>query len=1005
MCKVGGPRCSGSHTPSARQRAKRKANKAYRRALADTIEEKTGDAELAKRVRQANMTDLHEVAMLAGVNEAAIAERCGTATYTGNDGETVTVDVQAPGQTRRTAANDESKQLFAEVYAATAKRGPHDDGTELERALLAGDRERVDEINGEVEEINDWVYQTYSDRDAVRGMTDEELVALNEESNQRLRDAARLAGGGALGNNERSDLGRAESELAERGLRSDGTKFGFDPNTTVRVLEKKDDESDEYTTARRMAERFNDADWAATDVDNIRNQAMFAELADRATDPDARAAYLEMAERMEKSAAINRSKYRFSDDEFNTITAAGFVRAGINEGRSDKALSDMYDELAGLRHNNESPLESAMLDEARRELALELDSRGVDYGHHMHDEMEQVRKQYDGNPEELSDAELRDVMERMTQERAEAYSRSDSPQVRAEADALAGPIANEYAKRVAVMDDLSNVPAYMWPEDTEGKTLPDTDELRENAEFFYGLRGASKAETAGLADTSEYSSPILAGIDPTGTAVYRDSGALYHLAQPSRDEMPNDDHRRAYNSMRLAEAKSSGQGHDVNISDTTDAAVFAQAAEAFDNLDTANNGRLGGAPLEAANATKFLKEHPVSDDQKFTDDDMHVLADRARAASLAEQNASLVGDGAVGDAARDYGEYKATQERKRLAKALDDQLRRGGTYAGFVDEHGMTYEKAFAILEDHNNAVHGNTTNVAGRTQRIKDELAAAAREGREPKYRNIAKELKAPANTDADLAKARELASNVELRFGTEDYAYGDGRIFAPKTRTRASWSKSGTSGSLDDVVNRDNPLAPTDGVTFTSKADADIAAAYVRHQASPAIVKAISRDVDMVRADNTYAEVRVPKGRVSDEARNRMLASVESGALDSYEYGDGAMRGITRNAAGVYDAATAAKNYPVIYSHVMSHIGSEHEYEMEHAAALGDSERADYDELARTRSAYVTRLSELYDRAEAGDNDAALELVDTAAVAFDDDESFLRTRQYVDPDQGSLF
>ena len=147
------------------------------------------------------------------------------------------------------------------------------------------------------------------------------------------------------------------------------------------------------------------------------------------------------------------------------------------------------------------------------------------------------------------------------------------------------------------------------------------------------------------------------------------------------------------------------------------------------------------------------------------------------------------------------------------------------------------------------------------------------------------------------------------------------------------------------------------------------------------------------------------MPKGRVSDEARNRMLASVESGALDSYEYGDGAMRGITRNAAGAYDAATAAKNYPVIYSHVMSHIGSEHEYEMEHAAALGDSERADYDELARTRSAYVTRLSELYDRAEAGDNDAALELVDTAAVAFDDDESFLRTRQHVDPDQGSLF
>ena len=121
MCKVGGPRCDGSHTPSSTQRAKRKANKAYRRALADEIEEKTGDADLAKRVRQANMTDLHEVAMLAGINEASIAKRCGTATYTAPDGETVTVDVTAPGQTRRTDADAESKQLFDDVFVAASK--------------------------------------------------------------------------------------------------------------------------------------------------------------------------------------------------------------------------------------------------------------------------------------------------------------------------------------------------------------------------------------------------------------------------------------------------------------------------------------------------------------------------------------------------------------------------------------------------------------------------------------------------------------------------------------------------------------------------------------------------------------------------------------------------------------------------------------------------------------------------------------------------------------------
>lgn len=1006
MCKVGGPRCNGSHKPSSTQRAKRKANKKYRRVLADTIGEMTGDPDLAKRVRQANMTDLHEIAALAGISEDVVAATCLTESYTTPDGEKTVVKVEAPGQTRRTEASDESKQLFADVFAATSKRDENDEGTELDRALLAGDRERADEINGEVEDISDWIYQTYSDRDAVRGMTDDELIALTEESNQHLRNAARLAGPEALGHHERSDLGRAESELAERGLRFDGTKYSFDPAVNVHVLEEKDDESDEYTKARRMTEQFNDTAWVSIDEDYIRNQAMFTELASRASDPDARAAYLEMAERMEKSAAINRTKYRFSNDEFNAITTAGYVRAGIAEGRSDKALADMYDELAGLRRNNESFMEEATLNEARSELASELDSRGVVSDRLALDELEAFRKRsMPDNPEELSDAELRDVMERMTQERAEAYARTDSADVRAEADALAGPIAEEYAKRVSTMDDLTNVPAYMWPEDTEGKTLPSHDDLRTNAQFYYGLRDASPSESAGLADTDyDVNAASFVGLDPAGKAVYRDGSALYRMAQPSADDIPNDAHRRDYNTMRLMNAHIGRvRGTTAELDDTSDAKAFSAAATAYDALGDTDNGRLGGSPAWASQAKQFLDSHPVREDTtRFDDDEMHVLADRARAATVAEEHALGLGkDGVDGRMLETYAAHKASQERMRLAKALDTQLRRGGTYGGFVDEHGMTYEKAFKVVEDHESkAVSGGR-----RAWKVKEELAAAAREGREPKFRTIDNAMKPSAAATADYEKAREIVDLVERGFGTEDYDLFDDRMFSDNPRTAATWTQAGTSERLDDIIDREDTMYPTHGVTFKSKADADVAAAYVRHQSAGTIAKTIAGDTEMVRADGTYSEAYVPKGRVSDEAVSNMLTAVEEGVLDSYEHGDDAMRGITRNASGKHDAKVAARNYQAVYAHAVSHIGSNHQYESEDMGLLADDERAEFDDVARTRAAYVERLGVLYDRAEEGDMDAAEELVETAAASYADDESFMRTRQYVDPDQESLF
>lgn len=1009
MCKVGGPRCDGSHTPSARQRAKRKANKAYRRALADTIEQKTGDADLAKRVRQANMTDLHEVAVIAGINEADVAHRCGTASYTTPDGETVTVDVAAPGQTRRTDADADSKQLFEDVFAATTQRSERHDGNLRQKAVLNGDRERIEEIDAEVNETREWIHDTYADRGAVMDLSDEELVELAANSSRHLNTTASLAGDDALSPQDRMEAGGAAEELARRGLKRNGTPYTFDNSKALEPLPEKDDENPEYAKARRLSEQFNRGEGLATDEDYIRNRAMFEELARRCADDEAREKYYEMAQRMDQRAAVNSSDLRFNDMEVSALCVEGWVNAAVTEGRSDEAMHDLYNEVSWHREGNPGDFEDMVLAEAQRTAGAYLDKYGITNDEFARNEMETDRRlSLRNDPQQLSDSELRDAMEHMTNARGDAYRRSDNPEVRAEADALAAPLAAEYARRVENMDDLSNVPAYMWPENTDGKTLPSEDELINNAEFYYGLRDVSRTERRALADDSDNTGPVLAGMAPDGAAVYRDAGALYRLGQPRLQDIPDEKYRREYNDMRLYQARSLAAAGTVDMSDTSDAEAFVRAKNTYDTLGEVDNGRLGGAPARAAQAKQFLDTHSVVDGQKFTDDDMHLLADRVRAATAAEEYGRTPPGGDVdGHMFDNYAAYKASQERARFAEALDTQLRRGGTYNGFVEAHGMSYTDAFKIVENHDSKAitTGGATVGDNRMRTIKDEFAAAAREGREPKYRTISKALKAPSQVSKDMDTARKIVDNVERGFGTEDYGYGDDGFFSKKHRTPATWSESSTSGSVNGVINRDDDMAPLNGITLTSSADADVAAAYVRHQSAGKIAQAIAGDTDTVRGDGTYSEARVPRGRVSDEARSKMLTSVEKGVLDSYEHGDGAMRGITRNASGKHDAKVAARNYAAVYAHVVSHIGAEHEYEAEAVGSMSPSERAEFDEVARIRATYIERLGVLYDRAEEGDKDAAEELVDTAAAAYADDESFLVTRQYVDPDQESLF
>lgn len=149
MCKVGGPRCSGSHTPSATQRARRKANNAYRNAVADAVLNTTGDDDLAARVKHASMTDLHDIVTAGGYDAEAIAKKCGTATYTSPDGETATVDVVPAGNTRRTPVSDETKALLEDIDDAVAAipSGSYRD------AVLRGDRDKADELRSEADQI------------------------------------------------------------------------------------------------------------------------------------------------------------------------------------------------------------------------------------------------------------------------------------------------------------------------------------------------------------------------------------------------------------------------------------------------------------------------------------------------------------------------------------------------------------------------------------------------------------------------------------------------------------------------------------------------------------------------------------------------------------------------------------------------------------------------------------------------------------------------------------
>lgn len=215
MCVAGGRRCPGSGTPSAKQRAKRKANTAYRKAVAAAIEEQTGNKELAQRVKSASLTDVADVVTAAGLNGEAIAKKCGTATYKDKDGHLTTVDVEPAGTTRRTPVTDDTKALLADVYDETGvyEPGPFAD------AVIAGDRAAQ-------EQLREGVDKHVASR--LELFDEEDLSRLSQERLERRLD--QLA---ALDNYSQKNAGRSldpdtESKVAELAERYENALNGQD---------------------------------------------------------------------------------------------------------------------------------------------------------------------------------------------------------------------------------------------------------------------------------------------------------------------------------------------------------------------------------------------------------------------------------------------------------------------------------------------------------------------------------------------------------------------------------------------------------------------------------------------------------------------------------------------------------------------------------------------------------------------------------------------------------
>lgn len=850
MCKVGGPRCNGSHTPSAKQRAKRKANKAYRKALAETIAEQTGDDDLARAVAHARMTDLHEVALLAGIDQDAVARRAGSATYTSPDGETVTVDAEPTGKSRKTDADSKSRLLFGDVRAAYRD----DDVTPWEQAVLDGDRDELKDLESQAQE-------SYADMankipDNIEDMDFEDLKKLHSELYK---------------DNERAQ------ELS--------------PHTNPEV------------------------DKALADM------------------------YSEIERRADNKA---KDKAMGTDGDPNALP--------WSDSLDEHVVSDVY---------------------AARDMRDGL-----------------------GDLDKAATADLVAAMQATSAARRGVYADTAAEESRDFVNALGGDVAQELTRRAETADDLTGFPAYTWPEDTTGKTLPDNAELADNAEYYYGLTPVAESEYSGIYGTSANDSDEVdfKGMSPAGQAVYRSGSTLAFVDVPGEDT--DDVSRSLYTKYWADQAEDFNDAGAIELGDTSTAQYFGEASdELTDAINDAD--RTGFNPLsrdmvkdlnDARNDALYTASEDTSDERievlSRVADGYEELVDNYRDIPRGEGR-SRNDDEAYLDALRSVTESRSRDARRELGRTLDARAAAEG------DNHAMSYSEALRIAHAgaYNRAPNTKKADLA--TTAVVNELDLAAATGREPDWGVIASELQGYQDEKEKLEyKAQRLLSGAERKYGG-DYLY----ITHDK---RTSWQAGGpTAERLSELVDTPKGTSAPSISFLTTKADADIAAAYFRSQGTRQVDERIEAVHPHIKDDGTYSSVRV--SQVSDEARAAFLDHVAEGTIGTWDK-DGSARGVVRNAADEDSMELAAQNYKVVYATAMNDLIGVEDIDERNPSA------EDHEILEREQ-AYRHRLNELYDAAKSGDEDAKMELVNTAAASYAEDSGTLITRQYVDPDQGSLF
>ena len=337
MCIAGGRRCPGSGTPSARQRAKRKANQAYRKAVANEIEKTTGDTDLARKVRNLPMTDVADVVTAARLDAAAIAKSAGQASYTDKDGHITTVDVKPAGTTWRTPISKEAKAVLAEV---DDKVGAFEEGTAFHAAVVSGDRARQDELRSEAAEDINAAAEEY-DNTSLPGLKDHELDEAIEKY-QKLVDEAYAC------TDDRVVQAKAEEMLRVSKGEETRRKAAFHGHPIDDLTPSTDDsEQENSTTPRTLEEKY-------ADSSKLNRASLLNEWAKDNTDHPAASVIAGQFDDKELSAAAKWARGVFDEDKPEASELDKGIARTVFAKEDDKFLREHRRDVMGKKYSDDT---------------------------------------------------------------------------------------------------------------------------------------------------------------------------------------------------------------------------------------------------------------------------------------------------------------------------------------------------------------------------------------------------------------------------------------------------------------------------------------------------------------------------------------------------------------------------------------------------------------------------------------------------------------------------